>query len=80
MIIKEGKIVWSDVEVGVSQGDEHGVVDDVVVDTLENGSAGLLSLAHRVTSDLKRGVGDVQLRDPSDESRSSRLIGDASDV
>lgn len=80
MVIEQGEVVWGNVEIGVGETNKHGVVDDRVVDTLENVSTGLSGLSHTLTSDLERGVGNVQLRDPSYESGRSGLIGDGSDV
>lgn len=69
MVVEERKVVWGDVEVSVDETDKHGVVDDVVVDTLEHDTGGLGGGSHVLASNLKRSVGDVKLTDPSDELR-----------
>jgi hypothetical protein len=80
VVVEEGKVVWGNVEIGIGKTNKHGVVDNWVVDTLENVSTGLVSLSHTLTGNLEWGVGDVQLRDPSDESGSSGLVGDGGNV
>jgi hypothetical protein len=77
---QQGKVVRGNVEVLVDETDEHGVVDGGVVDTLEDVSTGLGGHTSVVTGNLERGVGDVQLTDPSDESGLSRLVGDRGNI
>lgn len=80
MIIEKREVVRGDVEVLVDETDKHGVVDGGVVDTLEDVSTRLSSHTSVVTGNLERGVGDIQLTDPSDESGLSRLVGDRGDI
>lgn len=69
MVVQQAQIIRGDVEIGVDETDEQGVVDDVVVDTLEDDTLRLSGLTSVLSGDLERSVSDVQLVDPSDESR-----------
>jgi hypothetical protein len=64
----EGKVVGRDEKVLVDNDDEAGAVDDRVVGRLgEDGAVGLDRRAGVVRGERKRGVRDVQLRDPGNE-------------
>jgi hypothetical protein len=80
LTIEKGKVVWSNVEIGVGKTNKHSVVNDVVVDVVEYTAGGLHSLTHTISSDLQWGISNIELTDPSDESGSSGLVGDGSNV
>ena len=67
MGVDHAQVEGSEVRVGVSQGNEHGAVDSWI--TFVDLTGWLIGETSVFTSDLKRSVGQVQLRDPSDKSR-----------
>lgn len=67
----EGSKEW----VRVGKSNEHGVVDSWVA--LVNLTSGLVGVTSVVASNLKRSVGQVELRDPGNEDRgASSGVGD----
>lgn len=80
MVVEQAEVIRGNVEVGVGETDEESVVDDVVVNALENDTFGLSGLTRVLAHNLEWGVGDVELTDPSDESRSGGLVRNGRDV
>ena len=75
MRVDHAQVEGSKERVGVGQSNEHGVVDSWV--TLVDLTSGLVGVTSVVAGDLKRSVGQVELRDPGDEGRgASSGVGD----